>query len=140
MNLCEPNPLHQPINLKPGCRILYIEDLPVNTSMLRTFFELYAQGVVLLEAASATQGIKLAVDHQPDLIICDINLPDYSGIEVLQALRSRDVTRHIPVIGITADIGSDLAKARQADFDAFLTRPINWDRFRKIICQFLAQP
>lgn len=140
MNLSEPNPLHQPISLKPGCCILYIEDLPVNASMLRTFFELYAQGVVLLEAASATQGIKLAVDHQPDLIICDINLPDYSGIEVLQALRDREITRHIPVVGITADIGSDLAQARQADFDAFLTRPINWDRFKKIICQFLAQP
>lgn len=139
MNSVSRKTNQQPINLHKERCVLYIEDLPVNASMLKTFFGLYAPEVVLIEASSATQGIKSAIDHKPDLIICDINLPDYSGIDVLHALREREVTRDIPVIGITADIGSDLLKARQAGFDAFLTRPINWDRFREIICQFLAQ-
>ncbi|MCC6217567.1 MAG: response regulator [Polyangiaceae bacterium] len=81
-------------------RILVIED----ESDLRQIlgYNLQAQGHEVLEAASGEQGLKLAREHRPELVLLDIMLPDVSGTEVCKGLKEGGTTRHIPVIMLTA--------------------------------------
>lgn len=82
----EPKPL----------RILFIDDDEAIRSMLQLLLE--HGGHTVITASGGRAGCELALAAQPDIIICDIGLPDMSGHEVLQTLRSDHDTRHIPFI------------------------------------------
>ena len=84
----------------------------------------------LLSAADATAGIALARLHQPEVILMDINLPGISGIRALKLLREDPLTRHIPVIAISANaMPHDVRRGLEAGFFSYLTKPIRVDAF-----------
>jgi CheY-like chemotaxis protein len=77
-------------------RILFIDDDEGIRSMLQLLLE--HGGHTVITAAQGRTGCELALSEQPDIIICDIGLPDMSGHQVLETLRADHDTRHIPFI------------------------------------------
>jgi len=80
-------------------------------------------------ASEPMLGLELAVEHNPDLILLDINLPGMSGYEVLDFLRQREGTQDTPVIAISANaMPIDIKRGMDAGFDDYITKPIDINR------------
>jgi two-component system cell cycle response regulator DivK len=107
-----------------GELILVVEDNEKNRKLVRDV--LVHQGYRLLEAESGEEGVRLAREHRPALILMDIQLGGINGIEALQQLRAASETRDIPVIAVTASaMTADRAKIMAAGFDAYQSKPIS---------------
>ena len=98
---------------------------------------LESQNYRTLAANEGAAGLELAREHDPDLIIMDIELPDASGIDVIRALKTECRTRHIPVVAITASMPHDEARIRAAGGDGFMTKPIAAAEFLSLMRSFL---
>jgi two-component system, OmpR family, response regulator VicR len=88
-------------------KILIIDDNPVIVRMAEAL--LLSAGYQVCLANTGPQGIDLAQKENPDLILLDIILPDIHGFEVFKALRQQEVTRHIPIVYMTATELEDIA-------------------------------
>jgi len=92
----------------------------------------------MLSASTAEDGLALAKNMQPDLILMDINLPGMSGIEAMKALRSYTETTSIPVIAISANaMEKDVRHAMRAGFEDYLVKPINVGKTLEAIAKIL---
>ena len=104
--------------------ILIVEDNEKNLKLVRDVLQV--KGYETLEAGTAEDGIKIARDRMPNLILMDIQLPGMSGIEALKALRAEPATAAIPVVAITASVmQQDRQEIMKAGFDGFIEKPIN---------------
>lgn len=105
-------------------RILIVDDLATNRIILKV--KLNAACHETCQAGDGASALRLAREEQPKLILLDMMLPDISGIEVCRRLRADPLTRHIPIVIITAS-GDREARLRalQAGADEFLTKPLN---------------
>lgn len=106
--------------------VLYIEDNHDNMLLIRRVIE--SRGYRFLWAANGTEGLALALEHQPNLILLDINLPDVNGYEVARQLREygKDNNLYVPIIAITANaLKGDAEKALSAGCDLYMAKPIN---------------
>ena len=104
--------------------ILIVEDDAKSRKLLRDLLGYNKYRV--LESTTAEEGIRLAQEHQPALILMDIHLPGISGIEALGILRQDAATNAIPVVAVTASVMShDHSEAMLAGFDAFERKPIS---------------
>ena len=104
--------------------ILVIDDDPSITSLLRR--GLSYEGFGVETAASGEEGLALARDHAPDLVILDLMLPGLDGHAVLQRLRSAD--EHLPVLMLTAkDTPEDQIKAFGMGADDYVVKPIRFE-------------
>jgi two-component system cell cycle response regulator DivK len=83
---------------------------------------LQAEGFHVLKASTGEAALSCAATAAPDLVVLDLELPGLSGVDVAQALRAADSTRHIPLIATTGHSGVE-ALVAQAGFDALLTKP-----------------
>ena len=116
--------------------ILIIEDNEVNRVLVRDMLRL--KGYQTLEAQSAEEGIRVAREEKPALILMDFHLPKMNGIEAFQALRSDPETRAIPVIAVTASaMPEDRKKILEAGFDGMQTKPIHVVEFLSTVEQAL---
>jgi two-component system, cell cycle response regulator DivK len=107
-----------------GELILIVEDNDKNLKLARDV--LLHRGFRTLEAMTAAEGIKLAVEHQPDLVLMDIQLPDADGVSALQQLRAEAATQAIPVVAFTASVmEADRQRLAAAGFDGYLAKPID---------------
>lgn len=103
--------------------ILVIEDNEKNRKLARDV--LAFRGYRVVEAGTAEDGLRLAGESPPDLVLMDIHLPGMSGIEALAELRAKESTRSIPVLAFTASVMSqDRHTITSAGFDGFLSKPI----------------
>ena len=108
--------------------ILIVEDNEKNLKLVRDVLQV--KGFSTLEAGTAEDGILLAREHKPDLILMDIHLPGISGIEALKVLRAEAATAGIPVIAVTASVmQQDRKMITEAGFDAYVGKPINLKEF-----------
>ena len=108
----------------PGELILVIEDHEKNRKLVRDV--LAHQAYQVLEAESGEDGVRLAHEHRPALILMDIQLPGIDGIEALHQLRAAPETRAIRVIAVTASaMTADRAKIMAAGFDGYQSKPIS---------------
>ena len=104
--------------------ILIVEDNEKNLKLVRDV--LRAKGYATIEAGTAEEGLELARERTPALILMDIHLPGMSGIEALKALRVEAATAAIPVIAITASVMQEsLREVMAAGFDDLIEKPIN---------------
>src|SRR6185436_2628593 len=91
---------------------------------------LQVKGYNTLEAVTGEEGVKLAREKKPDLVLMDIQLPGINGIEAFKQLRADAKTRAIPVVALTASVTpTDRSAIAAAGFDAFLGKPINLKEF-----------
>ena len=104
--------------------VLYIEDNPVNVKVLELAMQSRA-GVTLLTAGTAEEGLVIAEQDTPDLILMDIHLPGMDGIAATSLLKKGDATRHIPVVALSADaMKEEIDRALSSGCEAYLTKPI----------------
>jgi two-component system cell cycle response regulator DivK len=109
-------------------RILVIEDSPVNMALTVAILE--NAGHSVLQADHALQGIEIARDEQPDLVLMDIQLPDIDGLAATRMLKSSPRTADIPVIALTAfAMKGDEDETRAAGCDGYVTKPIRYKDF-----------
>ncbi len=112
--------------IEPGVRrlVLYIEDNLANLHLMERIFT-RRLSVSLLAARQGGQGLELAREHRPDLILLDLHLPDMSGRDVLRELKANPSTREIPVVMVTADAtAGQRDRLLNAGAYAYLTKPI----------------
>jgi two-component system cell cycle response regulator DivK len=108
--------------------ILIVEDNEKNMKLVRDVLQ--AKGYATIEAATGEDGIRLAAERKPDLILMDIQLPGISGIEALRLLRAGPGTAAIPAVAVTASVmQQDRKQITEAGFDAYLGKPINLKEF-----------
>ena len=109
-------------------RVLIVEDNERNLKLVREV--LRGNGLETLEARTAAEGIALACEHVPDLILMDIQLPGMSGVEALALLRADPRTAAIPVVAVTASVTTkDVGVIAKAGFDGYVAKPIRYAAF-----------
>ena len=108
--------------------ILIVEDNEKNMKLVRDVLQ--AKGYATLEAVTGEDGVRLAAEHRPVLVLMDIQLPGISGIEALKRLRADPATASIPVIAVTASVmASDRRNITDAGFDGYVGKPLNLREF-----------
>jgi two-component system, cell cycle response regulator DivK len=118
--------------------ILIVEDNEKNMKLVRDI--LRHKGHATLEAATGAEGVRLALEAQPDLVLMDIQLPDIDGIEALRRIREASALDAMPVIAVSASVmPDDQQKIVTSGFDAFVTKPINLKQFVDTVQRFLAE-
>ena len=118
--------------------ILIVEDNEKNMKLVRDI--LRHNGHATIEAQTGGEGVRLASDRKPDLVLMDIQLPDIDGIEALRRLREAPSLDAVPVIAVSASVmPDDHRKIVQSGFDAFVTKPINLKQFLDTVKRFLTQ-
>ena len=116
--------------------ILIVEDNEKNRKLVRDILQF--KGYRILESETAEEGIRLAREHKPALILMDFHLPGMNGIEAFKVLRADTATSSIPVIAVTASaMTEDRQKMMAAGFDGLQTKPINVKEFLAAVADIL---
>lgn len=103
-------------------RVLVIEDSLDTLSMLKLWLSTY--GCEVMIASEAMEGVRLATESPPDLVISDIGMPEVDGYELMRTLRKTPGLEHVPAIALTGyarDEDRDLAL--EAGYDAHISKP-----------------
>src|SRR5690606_22902120 len=119
--------------------ILLIEDNPLNMELAGEI--LRQAGLTVLEAVTARERLRLAVEARPALVLLDIQLPDLDGLEAVRRLRADPRTAGIPVVALTAQaMKGDEGAARAAGCDGYIAKPIDTRRFAADVLAYLQAP
>jgi two-component system cell cycle response regulator DivK len=117
--------------------ILIVEDNEKNMKLARDILK--AKGYDTLEAVTGEEGVRLAKEGKPDLVLMDIQLPGINGIEAFKRIRSDPATARIPVVALTASVTpTDRSEINAAGFDAFIGKPINLKEFVETVRRLVA--
>ena len=120
----------------PGALILIVEDNPRNLKLIRDVLQF--QGYITLEAETGEAGVTLALEHQPALILMDVQLPGIDGSMAMQVLKADASTRHIPIVAMTAlAMKGDKERLLAEGFDGYMSKPIAIKEIPKIVEQYL---
>lgn len=121
-----------------GGTIVYVEDNLSNLDLVHSLLS-RVSNVRLIPAVQGQLGLELAAQHQPDLILLDLHLPDLDGATVLTRLRTNDRTRDIPVVVLSADATSEqIRRLRELGAAAYVTKPIDVPDFLGVVQRVLA--
>ncbi|MEO5951919.1 MAG: ATP-binding protein [Chloroflexia bacterium] len=113
--------------------ILYVEDNLSNIRLVERILE-HRQGIKLISCMQGRMALEISRDHQPDIILLDIHLPDMTGQAVLELIKADPVTRPIPVVIISADASAGtLERLMDAGAHGYLTKPIEVRRFLRML-------
>ena len=122
-----------------GELILIVEDNEKNRKLLRDVLRF--KGYQTLESETAEEGIRVAQESRPALILMDLQLPGMDGIAALAALRADPRTKEIPVVAVTASaMTHNRPRILAAGFDGYQTKPINVKEFLQLVREVLDRP
>ena len=117
--------------------ILIVEDNEKNRKLMRDVLQF--KGYRTLEAETGEASVALALEHKPDLILMDYQLPGIDGIEAFRRIRGDAATAHIPIVAVTASaMPEDGKRMMDAGFDGFQTKPINVKAFTQAIADMFS--
>ena len=115
--------------------ILVIEDNQLNMKLVKTLLQIEKHQV--LEAVSAENGLEIAKEQVPDLILMDIQLPGMNGLETTRILKEDPELMNIPVVALTSfAMQGDEEKAISAGGEGYITKPIDTREFTKTLAQY----
>jgi two-component system cell cycle response regulator DivK len=118
-------------------RILVVEDNPKNLKLVRDV--LTYSGYDVIEATSGEDGVRLAGEQSPDLILMDLQLPGIDGAEALRQIRANGKS-HVTVVAVTAfAMNDDRNRAFASGFDGYVEKPISVRGLSDQIRDFLTQ-
>ena len=118
--------------------ILIVEDNEKNMKLVRDI--LRHKQYTTLEAVNGLDGVRIARESRPDLVLMDIQLPDIDGIEALRRIREEASLDRVPVIAVSASVmPDDQQKIVTSGFDAFVIKPINLKQFLATVRRLLAE-
>lgn len=114
--------------------LLYIEDNASNLRLIERVLATQRPLIKLLSATRGLSGIAAAVEHQPDIVLLDLQLPDLDGHEVLARLQCDPRTCAIPVIMISADAtGAQMERIMARGARCYLTKPLDIRQFLSVV-------
>ncbi|MBI5848901.1 MAG: response regulator [Nitrospirae bacterium] len=118
-------------------KILIVEDNNNNRTMLRDILRFYKYEVI--EAENGEQGIKLAEDQSPDLVLMDMQMPVMDGFTAITLLKNNPQTKSMKIIAVTsfAMVG-DRARILEAGADDYISKPIDTRELPKLVGRMLA--
>lgn len=109
--------------MKQSQRILVIEDNETNLELMVYLLRSFNYGVIT--TGNGAQGLEIARREVPDLIICDVHLPEVDGFEVAKQLKTSAKLKNVPLIAVTAmAMVGDREKVLNAGFDYYVSKPI----------------
>lgn len=112
--------------------VLVIEDEVLIQDLFVTLLEV--EGYTVLAAEDGLEGVRLAVEHRPDLVLSDLTLPGLNGYEVVEQLRPHG----LKVVAVTGHSRpEDLRKIEEAGFTGYLAKPVHPQSFVKSLQPFL---
>jgi len=118
-------------------KIIIIEDNLLNLELATNLLE--ANGFVVASAQTAEEGLRLAHELLPDLVLMDISLPGMDGLSATKLLKGDPATRQLIVVGLTANaMKGDAEIALKAGCDGYLTKPIDTRTFVATVKEFIA--
>ncbi|CAN5327230.1 hypothetical protein BH10PSE2_BH10PSE2_07150 [soil metagenome] len=126
---------------QPGgaATMLYVEDNPSNIALMRHVVTALG-GIRLHIAENGHEGLSLARDLRPDIIVLDINLPGLNGFEIKARLDADPLTAGLPVLALSASaMPDDIKRGRAAGFRQYLTKPLDIAAFARAINAALTQ-
>jgi two-component system cell cycle response regulator DivK len=116
--------------------ILIVDDNEQNLKLARDVLQF--AGFRTLEAGGGVQGVALAVEHVPDLVLMDIRMPDLSGGDALRTLKDDERTKRIPVVALTSStMKGDRELFLAQGFDGYLEKPISVREFPDEVRNYL---
>ncbi len=117
-------------------KILVVEDNPDNMTLITDVLQ--SLNYTVLEAADGEEGIQVAQDGAPDLILMDLSLPKLDGWAATRRIKTDDTIQHIPIIALTAHaMRGDRERAMEAGCDDYITKPINLRELASKLQKFL---
>ncbi len=113
-------------------RILIVDDEETNQRLLKALLK--AKGYETLEAYDGAEGVKIAREYRPDLILMDIQVPEVDGMEAFEILQSDPLTMNIPVIALTSyAMSGDREKFMSIGFRDYIAKPIAINDFLAVV-------
>ncbi len=134
------------VRLKPetklnssGLSVLIVEDEQANIAVIQQILELMLGIEDVYAAQDGHEGIRLAYELQPDVILMDLSLPKLNGWEVTRSLKSNPRFKDVPILALTAHaMVGDREKALAAGCDDYFAKPIEVDEFVNFLQPYLA--
>ena len=118
--------------------ILIVEDNDKNLKLVRDVLRF--KGYETIEAMTAEEGLRLAREELPSLILMDIQLPDFDGITALKRLRADELMRETPVLAVSASaMPDDQQKIIASGFNDYITKPIDILRLIETVERFIGK-
>jgi two-component system, cell cycle response regulator DivK len=118
--------------------ILLVEDHEDNRIVYRTMLEHFGYRVIL--AGDGGEGVRLAREERPDLILMDVSIPVMDGWEATRTLKADAGTARIPVIALTAHaLAADRERAHEVGCDGYLAKPVEPRRVLEEVRRFLGE-
>lgn len=113
-------------------KVLIVEDNELNMKLFQDLLE--AHGINTVQTQEGRKAFDMAMEHKPDLIIMDIQLPEISGLEITKLLKEEEQLKHIPVIAVTAfAMKGDEQKIREGGCEDYVSKPISVSNFIQTI-------
>jgi two-component system, cell cycle response regulator DivK len=117
-------------------RVLIVEDNPANLDLVRYLLE--AHGYATLVATEGEQGLRIALEERPELILCDLQMPVMNGYTLMRRLRADPSFRDTIVVAVTAfSMPGDRGAALAAGFHGYVSKPIDPEHFVQQIEAYL---
>lgn len=117
-------------------RILIVEDQPTSRELLRTILE--NQGHMVHETKNGKEALQALHEHQPDLVLMDLQIPAPDGYAVLKEIRADVHMAMLPVVALTASaMQGDREKALRAGFTGYLAKPVSLTELRNEVTRLL---
>jgi PAS domain S-box-containing protein len=122
------------LKIAPRTSFLIVDDSEDTIGMLEQLLKM--SGAKVTTATNGKDALRLASEHEYDVILSDISMPEMDGFEFLQRLRKIDGRQHVPVVAITGfGRSDDIERARAAGFYSHLTKPLNLDALAEVLAQ-----
>ena len=117
--------------------VLIVDDIEDNRKVMRSFLTL-KHNCRVVEAEDGQAALKLALRESPALILMDIGLPKYGGLEVIAQMRERRRLRRVPIVAVTAYDSPGLRlEAEEAGVNDYVTKPLHPEEFARMVDRFL---
>jgi two-component system cell cycle response regulator DivK len=116
-------------------KILYIEDNVFNRTLVRRILE--AEGLEVLEADCAGEGIEIARQVVPDLILMDLSMPEVDGLSATRTLRDIPALNRVPIVALTANVMQEERSRAMEVCDGYIPKPIDVDSFPAEVQRYL---
>lgn len=117
-------------------RVLIVEDNPINRKIMRDLLRVHQYET--MEAVNGVEGVKMAQETLPNLIMMDIQLPELDGYSATRQIKTDKKTQGIPIIAVTSfAMKGEADKAKDAGCDAYITKPIDIHQVIEKVKEFL---
>lgn len=119
-------------------KVLIVEDNELNMKLFQDLLE--AHGIETVQTNEGRKAFDMTMEHKPDLIIMDIQLPEISGLEITKLLKEEDELKNIPVIAVTAfAMKGDEQKIRDGGCEDYVSKPISVSNFIQTVKHHLGE-